>query len=224
MSAKSRLELRGLIRAQLDLDAVELPNTVIDPWLDDGFERTIAEEDRWPFLENTWTITTVLNQIAYTKASLAALDPNLYAIDQVSSLLDVTTSAPFILKALSQDRAEEVFGIGLNAGNVPAYWSEWAGSINVWPAPGAARTIKVRGYRKPNWAAGDSIAPDCDARLHLSLYYFACAMSYEQQEDSALAAEYMKHWADAVRLAHQKIMATPQRAPIIMSGSSVNVP
>lgn len=220
MAAKTRAELRALVRAQLDMDADELTDALIDPWLEDGFERTLAVEDSWPFLEHHWDITTVNDQVAYTKASLAAADADLHAIDNISSLLDIT-STPFPLAHLPHDRAEQMFGLGADGGGVPAYWSEWGGSIHLWQAPDAARTVRVRGYRKPSWATGDAVQPDADARLHMALFFFACAMAYSQQEDEVLSASYMQQWQDAVRRAHDSIMAAPQRRPLVMSGTRV---
>lgn len=221
MAAKTRAQLRALVRTQLDMDVIELPDSLIDPWLEDALERSLATDDRWPGFEYEWTFTTVAGQVGYTKASLAAADVSTYAIDQVVSVMDITSStAPFELKAISQDRAKALFGLGVGGGGVPAYWSEWAGKVNLWLAPSVGRSVRVYGYRKPLWLTGDAVVPDCDDRMHLSLFFFACSMAYAQQEDEVLSAEYLKHWQAALTQAHKKIMAAPQRRPVVLSSGS----
>lgn len=216
MSAKTRGELRTLVRTQLDMDDEELPNATLDAWLDDGFERTLMIEERWPFFEHQWDITTVAAQVAYSKAALAVADTDGYEIAQIVSLLD-TTSSPFLLNPVSHDWAERHYGLGDNGGGVPAAWSEWGGSIYLWTAPDAGRTVRVRGYRLPAWGTAEADAPDCDSRLHYSLYFYACAMAYAQQEDEILANQYLNYWSDAVRRAQGSIMAAPQRRPLVLS-------
>jgi hypothetical protein len=219
MSRKTRGELRALVRTQLDMDDEELPNETIDAWLEDGFERTLMIEERWPFFEHQWNITTVADQVAYSKADLATADADSYVIAQIVALLDITDD-PFLLDYVSHDWAELHFGLGANGGGVPAAWSEWAGSIHLWTAPAAGRTVRVRGYRLPAWGSAEADAPDCDERLHYSLYFYACAMAYAQQEDEILANQYLNYWSDAVRRAQDSIMAAPQRRPLIMSRGS----
>ena len=219
MAALTRDAIRELVRAQVDMDDQELPDALLDPWLDDAYERTMGFEDRWPFFEHSWTVTTVADQVAYTKASLAAGDPSLYELNHITSLLDVT-DRPFTLLAISHDRAEEAFGLGEGGGGVPAYWSDWGQSIHLWHAPSAGRSVRVRGYRKPSWALGDAVLVDADSRLHLALFFFVCSMVYAQQEDDVLSAFYMNAWQDAVRRAHATIMAAPQRSPVVLSGAS----
>lgn len=220
MATRTRNQLRALVRIQLDMDVIELPDTTLDPWLEDGFERSLAVENRWPFFEAEWTLTTVLNTVAYTKASIAVANAAV-SIDQITDIWDITSLVtPYQLKGLPQDKARTIFGVGGAGGSVPAAWSEWALSVNVWPSPMAARTLRISGYRKPSWAVGDAVAPDCDERLHLCLYFFACAMAYAQQEDEVLSAEYLKHWQAALTQAHSKIMAPRPRRPVVMSGDA----
>jgi hypothetical protein len=220
MSGKTRAQLRELVRNQLDLDAEELPNTTLDPWLEDAFERTLDLEDRWPFLEYDWTMTTTDTVFVYPKAALAAADPNHYEVEQITTLLDITDNTPVELSELAHARAQREFDVGGTTSGVPAYFSQWANSIYIWPAPNV-RNIRISGYRKPLWADGDGVQPDCDTRLHIPLFYFACAVAYDQQEDDAMSAEYMRHWRDAASRAQTKIMAKSTRTIILGRGLQV---
>lgn len=222
MAAKTRGQLQEMIRTQLDVDDIELPNATIDPWLDDAFERVMGTDDRWPGFEAEWTLSTVADQLAYTKATFG--NSSGYLVDQIISITDYTDSANvFDLKALSHDKAKAVFGLGQNQGTVPAYWSEWNASIYLWPAPGQVRSLRIDGYRLPSWSSSASAEPDCDARLHLCLFYFGCAMAYAQQEDDVLEADYMRQFDASLRQAHRRVMATPQRRPVVMSGGGASL-
>jgi len=216
--AKTRLQIRELVRSQLDMDSDELPNTLLDPWIEDGYARTLGVEERWPFFEHKWTIVTVADQVEYTKSTLTNVGS--YALDQITSVVDLSEAAPRVLVGIAHDVAEVSFVSDSSA--VPAYWSEWGGSVHVWPSPMAGRTLRVRGYRKPLWASGDAVVVDADERLHMALYFFVCSMAYAQQEDDVLAAFYMGQWQEAVGRAHETIMVGPQRRPVILSGTRLS--
>lgn len=220
MPSKTRDQLRALVRTQVDMDATELPDTLLDTWLDDGYDRTLAFEDRWPFLEAAWTFTTVANQEGYVKATLNAAHASLAQIDKISSVMDLTTYETNSLTYMPYATAEIVFGTGNNASAVPAFWSEWADSVWLWDSPVAGRTIRVRGFRKGVWAAPNATVVDADERLHLPIYLFGVAMVYAQQEDDVLSSLYMRQWQDAVQQAHARIMTKPSRSPLVMSGGT----
>lgn len=220
--SKTRADLRGLVRAQLDMDDEELPSTTLDPWLDDAYDQTLTLSDRWPFFEDAWTFTTVASQIAYPLASLAAAHANSYAIQTIGSVMDTTTAGgEKFVKNISHDFAEQAFGLGGLGQAVPAYFSRWSTDLYLWPSPFGSRTIKVRGYRKGAWGAADADVVDADDRLHVPLSYYAIAMAYGQQEDEILKADWMGQWGSAVRRAHDAILAEPQSRPLVLGGGGL---
>lgn len=212
--SKTRVELREAIRTQVDMDDEELPNATLDLYLDDAYEQTLAIQDRWPFLESSWTFVTNIAQNAYD------LDDGL---DQISSVIDVTDTRR-VLSAISHDRAEAMFGQGDgDSSGVPAYWSVWGNQIVLWPTPTAGRTVNIRGFRQGAFAPEFDAVVDADARLHVPMMYYAIALVYAGQEDEVLEASYMSRWDSAVRRAHGKIMAAPSRRPIVLSGGGANI-
>lgn len=214
----TRAELRSSIRSLLELDEEELPDALLDVWLQDGYDRAISIEDRWPFFEETWSFTTTAQTVDYAKTAIEALHPSSYAIDSIASLLD-TTAAVVKLIPVDHDAAEAEYGLGTDSGGVPAYWSEWGNSVHLWPAPTAVNSVRVRGWRRSNWASGDDVEVDADSRLHLPIMYFGLAMAYGQQEDEILKAEWMSQFEDGVRRAHTAIMSPPGHRPLILSGA-----
>lgn len=217
--SKTRNELRVIIRTQLDMEIDELPDATLDVWLEDGYARSLAVEDRWPFFEDEWTLSTVAGTVAYAKTSL--VNGSSYLLDQISYVEDVTVVGnEYELKGIDHDIAKRTFGNGGLAQSVPAYWSERGTKLYVWPTP-QARSLRIDGYRKANWALGDAVAPDCDGRLHLALAWFGCAMAYAQQEDDVLKNQYMADWQSALKQAQVSIMKGTERRPIVLSGGGV---
>ena len=58
-------QLRTYVRQHLDLDQSELPNELIDVWARDASTKIARTRKRWPFLETSWTLTTVASTRDY---------------------------------------------------------------------------------------------------------------------------------------------------------------
>src|SRR5262252_9254497 len=52
-------EIRDYVRNHLEMDDEELPDILLDIYLQDAFEQTIARCNRWPRYEKTWSISKV---------------------------------------------------------------------------------------------------------------------------------------------------------------------
>jgi hypothetical protein len=206
MPSKTRLELRTLVRTQVQMEQDELPDGLLDMYLNDALDQTLALEERWPFLESEWNLTSVQGTIAYARDT---------TIGSVSAILDVTDSV-FVLDHISHHDAELEFGQG-SGGNSPSrYWSEWAGDIYLWDTP-TVRSYKIRGFRRSAWGAADSAVVDCDDRLHVPIMWYAVALAYASQEDNEIEGVYMNRWSNAVARAQSQIMGLPTRRPLILS-------
>ena len=59
-------KFRELIRLTLDLDATDLPNTLVDEWVRDGATRAQTRRQEWPFFQYDWTFTGETNKSNYT--------------------------------------------------------------------------------------------------------------------------------------------------------------
>lgn len=85
MPSKTRLELRDLVRQQTQMEDDELPNPLVDMYLNDALDQTVALEEQWPFYENQWSLTSIGGQIAYPRDA---------TIGSVSAILDTTDATP----------------------------------------------------------------------------------------------------------------------------------
>ena len=67
-SSGRRQRLRAYVRNQLEVDDEELPDVLLNIYLQDAFDRTMALDNRWPRNETTWP----LSKVARRATSLAA--------------------------------------------------------------------------------------------------------------------------------------------------------
>jgi hypothetical protein len=117
VSALTRQNIRDNVRTQLDLDEDDLPNALVDLYIDEAFERTIALENRWPFYESSWDATVPAD------TESVELD---VTVEQIASVRETTYDRPLL--HLSHDVAEENFRGIMDAG-APAFFSIWSGSL-----------------------------------------------------------------------------------------------
>jgi len=201
-------ELRDAVRNQLDTDETEVPNTLVDLFLRDAYNRTMQLEERWPFFQSSWSLASSPLNNEYARDS---------TISNLVQVFDAT--GDFVLAQLDHVLAAQAYGDGTTMSGTPHYWSEWGGNIYLWPTPSEARSYSMIGYRRPqDWiASGASAEVDADERLHLPLFYYATSLVYAQQEDELLEAMYMTRYQQSVNQARNDIMRVPQHRPLVMS-------
>lgn len=211
-------ELREYIRVQLDMDEEELPNALLNTYLNEAYLRTLSMENRWPFYETRW-------QVAKTTTDEGIALPADCDSQQIVTLQDTINGTR--LMQVANELAEDNF-VAQTSTN-PLYYSIFGRLLYLWPPleEGAdARGYNLRGYRYPNtWPGTDpSEPPDCDVRLHQLLAHYAIALAYAQQEDEVLEDTYMKRWQASYLVAHSAICAPRHHRPLIFNGGVPYVP
>lgn len=205
-------EIRTYVRTHLEMDDEELPDALLNVYLQDGFERTIALDNRWPRNEKIWTVSKVQGQL------LAHLDDDVL----IPSILSVTAhSMNRRLTYITQENAEDLFTQNaVIATGDPVYWSVWQRDMSLWPNPGTNVTydMTVRGYSQPVWDNAASKIPDIDVRLHPAIAYYAMGLSYAAQEDEILEGVYMARWDRDVKSFMGAIMDPPRHRPLVLNG------
>lgn len=210
-------ELITFVRDVMDLDEADLPTSLIRQYMRDGFNRIIALERRWPFLEVSTTLNTVAGQRDYPIASIGSGN-----FREVTSLLDTSVSGNR-LAIISLDDAEATWHGSFDVPARPLFYAEWAETIKLYPRPDTTYAVSVRGYRKPSytWFTDTSLPPDCDERLHDAIAYYAIAQAYKRQEDSEMHNMYKQSFEEAVGIVRKELMRPPSHRPMIMSRGSV---
>jgi hypothetical protein len=204
--------LKNYVRDHLEVDDEELPDTILNVYLQDAFERTVALDNRWPRNEKTWSVS----KIAGSQTATLPLDMN------VPSIISVLGTNSRRLGYVTYENIEDKFftGIPVVTGD-PSYWTAWQGQLLLMPNPvNVTYEVTIRGYRQPVWDNLASTIPDIDARLHPALAYYTMALSYAAQEDEVLEGVYMARWDRDCRSLMHAILDPPRHRPIVLNGAS----
>lgn len=204
-------QLRTQVRNMVDLDETDLPDSIIDQFAREGFQRIYSLERRWPYLQETYTFNTVANQREYTISTIGD-------IREIISVVDTSTSGAR-LTLIPYDNAEEIWLGNTDVPSRPYFYSFWDKKLQLWAKPDAIYPITVRAYRNPvyTWLSNTGETIDLDEWFHALLPYFVIARVYQRQEDSDLSAMYMRSFEEGVGLARRDLMKASSAQPVIMS-------
>ena len=204
-------QLRTQVRNMVDLDETDLPDSVVDQFAREGFQRIYSLERRWPYLQETYTFNTVANQREYTISTIGD-------IREIISVVDTSTSGAR-LTLIPYDNAEEIWLGNTDVPSRPYFYSFWDKKLQLWAKPDAIYPITVRAYRNPvyTWLSNTGETIDLDEWFHALLPYFVIARVYQRQEDSDLSAMYMRSFEEGVGLARRDLMKASSAQPVIMS-------
>ena len=204
-------ELRTQVRNMVDLDETDLPDAIVDQFAKEGFKRIYSLERRWPFLQETYTFNTVVNQREYTISTIGD-------IREIISVVDTSASGAR-LTLIDYNQAEEIWLGNTDVPSRPYFYAFWDKKLHLWAKPDAVYPITVRAFRNPvyTWLSNTSETIDLDEWFHALLPYFVIARVYQRQEDSDLSAMYMRSFEEGVGLARRDLMKASSAQPVIMS-------
>lgn len=204
-------ELRQTVRDITDLDIEDLPDSLLNLYIRDGYYRILDLEKRWNFLEKSFTFNTIAEQKSYSISSFTG-DP----ISEVISIVD-PSGVGFRLDMVGYDEAERTYIGSYDTAGDPLFYAVWEGKIHLFPKPESARTLQVRAYREPTDWIGEDDVVDAAPSLHFALVYYACSRVYQRLEDSVMAAEYKRSFDEGVQLARTAIMKPTSHAHMRLS-------
>ena len=203
--------LRSQVRTMADLDEVDLPDTIVDQFAREGFQRIYALERRWPYLQETYTFNTVVGQREYTISTIGD-------IREIISVLD-TSSSGARLTLIPYDNAEEIWLGNTDVPSRPYFYSFWDKKLQLWAKPDAVYPMTVRAFRNPvyTWLSDPDETIDLDEWFHALLPYFVLGRVYQRQEDAQLSQMYLNSFEQGVGLARRDLMKASSAQPVIMS-------
>ena len=204
-------QLRTQVRNMVDLDETDLPDSIVDQFAREGFQRIYSLERRWPYLQETYSFNTVANQREYTISTIGD-------IREIISVVDTSQSGAR-LTLIPYDNAEEIWLGNTDVASRPYFYSFWDKKLQLWAKPDAIYPITVRAYRNPvyTWLSNTGETIDLDEWFHALLPYFVIARVYQRQEDSDLSSMYMRSFEEGVGLARRDLMKASSAQPVIMS-------
>ena len=204
-------QLRTQVRNMADLDEVDLPDVIIDQFAREGFQRIYSLERRWPYLQETYTFNTVVDQREYTISTIGD-------IREIISVVDSSTAGNR-LTLIDYNQAEDIWLGNTDVPSRPYFYSFWDKKIQFWAKPDAVYPITVRAFRNPvyTWLTDTEETIDLDEWFHALLPYFVLARVYQRQEDAQLSQMYLNSFEEGVALARRDLMKASSAQPVIMS-------
>jgi hypothetical protein len=217
-----------------DLDIADISQDLVVQFIKEGYQRIISLDGRWPWLQSVYTFNTVPNQRSYsTGFTLTSTNSTAITVPQSNQTLNNireainlvnNTNAGNELIYIDQFKAEAIWNGTSDQPNIPAYWSLWAGQINLWPRPLDVYAITMRAYREPSleWLnqgdANSTFLVDLNQEFHMMLVNFVMMRIFQFQEDPEMAAVYQRHFQEGVAIAKDNITAPNSNQPILLSG------
>lgn len=203
-------QIRDFVRGHMDIEEEDLPDPVLDVFVAEGFGRIVRAEKRWPFYATRWAYVTVAgtDEIPFTDIGTN--------ISEIQSIKGPSSRLHYI----GMDVADEVWPENVVQSSEPSHWSVENETLYLWPTPGSAYSLILRGYRKPtDWMAGGAGAvPDVPDELHNTVAVWALSRAYEQQDDPEMASIFERKFADELNLFRRRIHDTPAAQPLVVSG------
>ena len=186
--------MRDLVRTQLDLDDTDLPDLLLDAFIQQGYDLVLGLENQWPFFQQLW---------GSVSSDAAGMIPLPDGLNHVELLMDSTG------RTLTRGDPRWVYQVvGSTTVGIPSYWVQYNSEIHLYPAPGDVALFQLFGYRQgSDWIAlGAGSECDCDRRLHIPICWYACSLGYAQQEDEVLEATYLNRYHETADEARKAIM------------------
>lgn len=206
----TKADILQTVRDITELDSTDVPDSLLTLYLRDGYNRIIDLERRWPFLEVSFTLTTVADQQAYTVDDFTS--------DDIREVISVVDPNNIRLAYIDYDEAEAQFLTPATPVGRPMFFSFWANQIHFFPRPTDAYALSVRAYRHPvDWVTNATYADGPDA-FDMPLVYYVVSRVYQSQEETGAANEYERSFADAISLARRDIMRPESYAPVVFAG------
>lgn len=188
--------MRDLVRTQLDLDDTDLPDPLLDAYIQEGYDRALGLEQRWPFFETEW-------DVRFAEDGTAVMPVDIRHIELL------ITPDGRLLPRIPTRLAVMSFPPGNTATGSPSWWTRLNRNLQLLPASGSVLMVHIIGYRMGfDWISviGASGECDCDRRLHIPICWYACSLGYAQQEDEVLEGTYLNRFKESSTQARDIIM------------------
>lgn len=212
---QARMSLSDIVtkvREVTELDSTDVPTSVIQMYIRDGYNQIINLERRWSFLESKFQMTTTANVSEYN------IDD--FTTDDIREVISIVDDEGTRLEYISYDEAEDLFLDVTTPIKRPIMYSMWAGKIYLFPKPNAVYTATVRAYRYPNDWVTTATTVDGPASFDIPLVYYAVSRIYQSQEELQTAIKYEQSFAEAISMARRDLTRPPSNSPVVFAGGS----
>lgn len=203
-------DFRDRVRAQLDTDADDLTDLLVDTWVREAWRYCVNRNRRWPFYRSSWQFTTVAATATYDESSLGGPANTVQELDGVLG----DDGAP--LRWVGFEEAQRSF---VDASGEPLFWTVNAGVLRLYPTPDAAFTLTAYGFREPvEWVNGDSsLQSDMPEAFDDVILEWAIGRAFQRQEDGDLGVMHLDQAEVLLRNLQKRWMRHASSAPLVLN-------
>jgi len=175
----TRVELRQFVRDQAIVNDTEVPDALVDQYLNEGFSRVINRRV-WPFAKGSEDLTSVAGQKVY---------PFVGSPRSIISVLDVTNR--FYLRSMPFERFVVADNSYLSSTTTPTDFYFDEAELSLFPVPAVDGDLYTVWYRTaPTFAAGETEEPPWSEGYHTIIADWATSRVWEHEEDMDRADLY----------------------------------
>jgi hypothetical protein len=207
--------IRDFVRLTLQTDSVDLPDSLVDVFVNEALSRVLGLRDDWPHLYSEGTLAMVSGTGAYVLSS-ASFTPTTFTT--IESIWDDAVFGRSFAQMDYQEAAGRWIGPSASVTADPNWFSVYGGNVYLWPKPNATRTLRVGGYRTPGVVVAGSDVPDIPVQFHAGIEYGVVAMAYAQQEDAQLAQAWRQYANESIMVAMRNLFMNRRHRPIVLFG------
>ena len=221
MAGMTATTIRSFVRTSLDVDAEDIPDSLLDVWMQDAVTRIISHFGESPvWLQVEYTFTTVPSVQSYNLDTTEGLK-----VPQPLQTVDEVRSPLFSLTPRQHRQVRESYRTDSPSGR-PQEFSLWNRDLFLWPKPVAAEAIQVLGIRKPdwNWITTGSGAPDMPEEFHTLIAHWSLARAYAQQDDPEMANFFRGEFASTLVSTATRFINNVTALPMVMNGGRRHEP
>lgn len=165
--------MRDWVRLYLDLDEEDLPDSIIDEFVEEGTQIILERESDWPFVQERVDFNPTIGETEY---DLTVIAPTLQDVIGVANY-------EWIYYPEGAQREAGELGVGYHR------WSVYGTQLHIFPAPTSTDVIEIVGFRKiGGWTSGGPGAT-CPLPVEFQqlVLKWALAATYAHQDDPELS-------------------------------------
>jgi hypothetical protein len=204
-------DFRELTRLQLDTDADDFPDRLVDAWVREGWRFCVNHNRRWPFLRGEWSVTTTAGVGFYPVDALVG-------VGDVGELDGVVAATGRPLVWVGFDEAQRAFGSSDNG--EPSHWSMSAAGLRLFPVPDAVQTLRVYGWVEPtDWVVGSDggATSGLPAGFDDVILEWCIGRAFQRQEEGSLGVMHLDQADVLLRKLKSRLMPHMSSHPLILN-------
>ena len=222
-ASMTAVDIRTFVRTYLDIDTDELPDVLIDRFMQDGFNRIIGWfDDRPTFYQVDYSFTTTASQQAYSLDSYSGVNGSGGTPVAPLQFVQQIRSTTQVISPVQHEAARRRYNSGSATSSTARCWSLWNRSLYLWPIPSSAATYSVIGIRQPiDWIT-PNLSVDLPDQLHELVAWWALNRAAGQQDDLEMSAFFRDEFVPELKNRADRYLHGNDAGPFIANAGGVS--